>query len=49
MKMAPAPAPELLVFISVAPELSFFVAPASIHFHKLIFSIVVVYLKLNGK
>jgi len=50
-----APAPELLVFMSVvpAPELSFFMAPApspdSACFHTLIFSIVLVCLKLNGK
>jgi len=53
--MNAAPAPELLVFMSVAPapELSFFVAPApalaSVHFHTLIVSIVLVCLKLNGK
>jgi len=36
---APAPPPELLVFMSVslAPELSFFMAPASGRFHTLIF------------
>ena len=36
-----------------APELSFFMAPAptrvSVHFHKLIFSIVLVCLKVMGK
>jgi len=44
-----APAPELLVFMSVAlaPEHSFF--PASVHFYTLIFSIVLVHLNLNGK
>jgi len=44
-------APELVVFMTVAPtpELSFFMAPASAHFHKLIFSIVLVFLKLNEK
>jgi len=31
-----APAPELLVFMSVTPELSF-MAPASVRFHTLIF------------
>jgi len=50
-----APAPELLVFMSVSsdpvPELSFFMDPApdSVCFHKLIFSVVLVCLKLNGK
>jgi len=43
MNMAPAPALELLVFMSVAP------APASVCFHTLIFSIVLVCLKLNEK
>jgi len=38
-----APAPELLVFMSAAP------APASVRFHTLIFSIVFVCFKLNGK
>jgi len=46
-----APASELLVFMSMAPavELSFFMALASVRFHTLIFSIVLVCLKLNGK
>jgi len=46
-----APAPELLVFMAVAPapELSFLMAPASVRFHTLKFSIVLVCLKLNGK
>jgi len=30
-------APKLLVSMSVAPELSFFVTPASVHFHTLMF------------
>jgi len=36
---APAPPPKLLVFMNVAlaPELSFFMAPASGRFHTLIF------------
>jgi len=38
-----APAPELLVFMSVAP------APVSVRFHTLIFSIVLVCPKFNGK
>jgi len=35
MNVAPAPAPELLVFISVAPapELSFFMVPASVRLY----------------
>jgi len=41
MKIAPALTPELLVFMSVALELSFFTAPApapvSAHFHTFIF------------
>jgi len=47
--------PELLVFMSVAPapELFSFMAPVSapvsIPFHTLLFSIVLVCLKLNGK
>jgi len=53
MKVAPAPAPELLVFMTVAPALSFFIVPdpvpASVRFHALILSIVLVCLKLNGK
>jgi len=55
MKMPPAPAQKILVFMSVtpAPEIFFFtalapgVAPASVHFHILIFSIVLVCLKLK--
>jgi len=57
--MAPAPAPELLVFMNEAPppapELSFFMtpapdpAPACVRFYTLIFSVVLVCLKLNGK
>jgi len=51
--MAPAAAPELLVLMSVAPELSFFMAPApaplSVCFHTSILAIVLVCLKLNGK
>jgi len=53
MNVAPAPAPELLLFMSEtpAPELSFFMAPApaSFRFRTLIFSIVFLCLKLNGK
>jgi len=55
MKMSHAPAPELFVFMSVAPgpKLSFFMAPApapaSVRFHTVIFSTVLVRLKLNGK
>ena len=45
----PAPPPELLVLMSVAPELSFFLAPASVRLHKLIFSIVLVCLKIVGR
>jgi len=48
-----APAPELLVFMTVAPALSFLMAPAldpaSVCFHALIFSIVMASRKLNGK
>jgi len=53
--MSVTQAPELLVFMSVAlaPELAFFMAPApalaSVRFYTLIFSIVLVCLKLNGK
>jgi len=51
--MNKAPAPELLVFMSVAPdsELFFFMAPdpAPVRFHTLIFSIALLCLKLNGK
>jgi len=55
MNMAPAPAPELFVFMNVAPvpELSFHMAPApaatSVRLHTLKMSIVLVCLKLNGK
>jgi len=53
MNPAPAPEPELLVFLSVvlAPELSFFMAPApaSVRFHTSEFPNVLVCLKLNGK
>jgi len=44
-------ASELLVFMSVAPalELSFFMALASVRFHILVVSIVLVCLNLNGK
>jgi len=46
MNMAPAPAPELLVFMSVAPVSAFSfrhnMAPASVRFYTLIFSIVLV-------
>jgi len=48
-----APASELLVFMSIAPELSFFhnMAPAlaAVCFYILIFSIVVVCFKLTGE
>jgi len=51
--MAPAVAPELLVLMSVAPELSFFMAqaptPLSVCFHTSILAIVLVGLKLNKK
>jgi len=47
MNMALAPAPELLVFMSVAPAPV--PDPASACFHTLMFSIVLVCLKLNGK
>jgi len=43
--MSTALAPELLVFTTAALELSFFMALASVHFHTLIFSIVLVCLK----
>jgi len=51
MNMAPAPVPELLIFMRVAPalELSFFMSPASVRFHTLILLIVLVCLKLNVK
>jgi len=47
------PAPELMVFISVAlaPDISFFhsMALAPVRFYTLIFSVVLVCIKLNGK
>jgi len=52
MNMAVAPAPELLAFMSIAlaPKLPFFhnMAPASIRFYTLIFSFLLVCLKLIG-
>jgi len=53
--MKVAPALELLVFmaLALAPRLSFFMAldpaPACVRFYTLIFSTVLVCLKLNGK